>query len=336
MADCEIFSLGDFTLENGRVLPDAKLAYKTYGQLNSSKTNVVLLCSYFTGNHASYEFLIQPGHCFDPEKYFIISTNLFSNGFSSSPSNTPKPLNGPYFPATSIRDNVHAQHRLVVERWRIEKLAMVAGASMGAQQAFQWAVSYPEMVERIAPWVGAARTTPHTFFIPEGVAAALKTDAAWKGGHYEQPPELGLRAAARVVAGWPLSQAWYRQELYKQMGYPTLADFIARFWESFVMQHDANNLLGLIFTWQTHNVGDSPGFGGDYKKALASITAKAVVMPCQTDLYFPPEDSEEEVRCMSNAELKIIPSIWGHFAGLGINAADAEFIDAAIKGCLVS
>jgi homoserine O-acetyltransferase len=164
MADYETFALGDFPLESGRVLPDAKLAYKPYGQLNSSKTNAVLLCSYFTGNHSSYEFLVQPGRCFDPDKYFVISTNLFSNGFSSSPSNTPKPLNGPYFPAISIRDNVHAQRRLVVERWDIEKLTMVAGYSIGAQQAFQWAVSHLEMVERIAPLCGHAHTAPHTFF----------------------------------------------------------------------------------------------------------------------------------------------------------------------------
>ena len=243
MTDYDTFSLGDFPIESGRVLSDAKLAYKTYGQLNSAKTNAVLLCSYFTGNHASYEFLIQPGRCFDPSKYFVISTNLFSNGFSSSPSNTPKPLNGPYFPPLSIRDNVHAQHRLVVEHWGIEKLTMVAGASMGAQQAFQWAVSYPQMVERIAPWVGAARTTPHTFLIPESMATALKMDPAWSSGHYAEQPERGLRALARVAAGWPLSQAWYRQELYKQLGYPTLDDFLRRFFENFFLPFDANNLL---------------------------------------------------------------------------------------------
>ncbi len=297
MADYEIFLLGDFPLENGRVLPDAKLAYKTYGQLNERKSNAVLLCSYFTGNDSSYEFLIQPGRCFDPSKYFVISTNLFSNGFSSSPSNTPKPLNGPYFPAISIRDNVHAQCRLVIERWGIEKLAMVAGGSMGAQQAFQWAVSYPEMVERIAPWVGAAHTTPHTFLVPGRWATALKMDPAWKGGHYEEQPD----------------------------------DFLVRFFDKFFLPFDANNLLSQIHTGQTHNVGDAPGFHGDYTKALAAITAKTVVMPCQTDLYFPPEDSAEEVRCIPNATLKVIPSIWGHFAGLGLNAADVEFIDAAIK-----
>ena len=332
----ETFSLGDFALESGRVLPDAKLAYQTYGALNQAKTNAIVLCSFFTGNHASYEFLIQPRRCFDPGQYFVISTNLFSNGFSSSPSNTPPPLDRSAFPAVSIRDNVRAQHRLVTEQWQLETLAMVAGFSMGAQQAFQWAVSYPGMVERIAPWCGHAHTTPHTFVFLDGLATALKTDVAWQGGQYTEPPRQGMRAMAHAVAGWPLSQAWYREELYKGLGFPTLQDFLVRFWEGFMLSHDANDILGQIRTWQTHNVGDSPGFEGDYKKAVASIQARAVILPGQTDLYFPPEDSAEEAACMPYAELKTIPSIWGHFAGIGLNEEDSRFIDQAIRECLAT
>jgi homoserine acetyltransferase len=92
--EAEAFALGDFWLESGRVLSDAKLVYKTYGHLNAEKTNAVLLCSYFTGDHTGYEFLIQPGRCFDPDRYFVISTNLFCGGLSSSPSNMGKTLNG--------------------------------------------------------------------------------------------------------------------------------------------------------------------------------------------------------------------------------------------------
>jgi homoserine O-acetyltransferase len=334
MADHQIFSLGDFSLEGGMVLRDAKLVYKTYGELNARKTNAVLLPSWYTGTHAGYEFLIKPGRCFDPAKYFVIATNMFANGLSSSPSNTPIPMQGPHFPTITIRDNVHAQHRLVTEKLGLEKLAMVAGFSMGAQQTFQWGVSYPDMVERIAPWAGAARTTPHTHVFIEGFTGALKADAAWKGGAYRKQPERGLRAMARVYAGWGFSQAWYRQELYKEFGHPSVEDFLVAFWENFFLQCDANNLLSQAKTWQTHNVGTSPGFNGDHKKALASIKARAVVMPGQTDLYFPVEDNATEVACMPNAVLKPIPSIWGHFAGFGINTADTEFLDRAIKECL--
>ena len=334
MPDHNLFSLGHFPLECGQILPDAKLAYRIHGELNGQKSNAILIPSWYSGDHTGYEFLIQPGRCLDPTRYCIIAVNMFANGLSSSPSTTPSPLNGPHFPAITIRDNVAAQYRLVHNQLGIERLALVAGFSMGAQQTFQWAVSHPAMVERIVPLCGAARTTPHTHVFIEGFTSALKADAAWNGGEYEAAPDRGLRAMARVYAGWGFSQAWYRQELNKQIGHPSVEDFLVRFWETFFLQCDANDLLSQAKTWQTHNVGDTPGFGGDHKKALASITARAVVMPGQTDLYFPPEDSEAEVACMPNAILKAVPSIWGHFCGAGINPVDTDFIDRAIKECL--
>ena len=334
MPDYNLFSLGHFPLECGQILPDAKLAYKIYGELNAQKSNAILVPSWYSGNHTGYEFLIQPDRGLDPTRYCIITVNMFANGLSSSPSATPAPLNGPHFPAISIRDNVAAQYRLVHDQLGIEKLALVAGFSMGAQQTFQWAVSHPDMVERIVPLCGAARTTPHTYVFIEGFTSALKADAAWRGGEYDTAPDRGLRAMARVYAGWGFSQAWYRQELNKQIGHPSVEDFLVRFWETFFLQCDANDLLSQAKTWQTHNVGDTPGFGGDHKRALASITARAVVMPGQTDLYFPPEDSAAEVECMPNAILKTVPSIWGHFCGAGINPVDTDFIDRTIKECL--
>ena len=334
MPDYNLFSLGHFPLECGQILPDAKLAYKIYGELNAQKSNAILVPSWYSGNHTGYEFLIQPDRGLDPTRYCIITVNMFANGLSSSPSATPAPLNGPHFPAISIRDNVAAQYRLVRDQLGIEKLALVAGFSMGAQQTFQWAVSHPDMVERIVPLCGAARTTPHTYVFIEGFTSALKADAAWRGGEYDTAPDRGLRAMARVYAGWGFSQAWYRQELNKQIGHPSVEDFLVRFWETFFLQCDANDLLSQAKTWQTHNVGETPGFGGDHKRALASITARAVVMPGQTDLYFPPEDSAAEVECMPNAILKTVPSIWGHFCGAGINPVDTDFIDRTIKECL--
>jgi len=334
MADYQLFALGDFLLESGMLLRDAKLVYKTHGQLNARKDNAILLCSWYTGTHAGYEFLIQPERCFDPSKYFVICANLFANGLSSSPGNTPKPFAGSHFPTVTIRDNVRAQHRLVTKQFGVEKLVMVAGFSMGAQQTFQWGVSYPEMVARLAPWCGAARTSPHTHVFIEGFSAALRADAAWNNGDYREQPERGLRAKARVYAGWGFSQDWYRQELFKEIGYSSVEDFLVAFWENFFLQCDANNLLSQAKTWQSHNVGTTPGFNGDWKKALAAVKAKAMVMPGQTDLYFPVADNAAEVACMPNAMLKPIPSIWGHFAGFGMNAADTDFIDKTIKECL--
>ena len=137
MVDYKTFSFGNFPLESGTVLHDAKLAYETYGKLNSRKNNAILLCSYIAGTHQGYELLIKKGRCFDPSKYFVIATNMFANGLSSSPSNTPQRQNGPYFPHVAIRDNVRAQYMLLTEGLKIKRLKMVSGYSMGAQQTFQ-------------------------------------------------------------------------------------------------------------------------------------------------------------------------------------------------------
>ena len=335
MGDHQIFSLGDFRLEGGMVLRNARLAYQIYGRLNQARDNAILLCSWYSGTHTGYEFLIQEGKCFDPAKYCVIAVNLFANGLSSSPSDTPAPMNGPHFPAVGIRDNVRAQHELV-QSLDITTLRLVSGYSMGAQQCFQWAVSYPDMVERIAPWCGAARTTPHTHVFIEGFTSALKADAAWNRGAYPHAPETGIRAMARVYAGWGLSQAWYREHLYTRLGHPSVEDFLVAFWEHFFLQCDANNLLSQARTWQTHNVGDSPGLDGDWQKALSTVSTKVMLMPGQTDLYFPPEDSRAEADCLQNVIYRPIPSIWGHLAGIGMNPEDNAFLDAAIQECLAS
>jgi homoserine O-acetyltransferase len=92
----------------------------------------------------------------------------------------------------------------------------------------------------------------------------------------------------------------------------------------------------MLATWQAADISADPRFAGDFGKALAAITAKAVVMPCRTDLYFPPEDSEIEVGHMPHAALRVIPSVWGHMAGGGINAEDAMFINAALTELLAA
>jgi homoserine O-acetyltransferase len=274
----------------------------------------------------------------DPTRYFIVVPNMFGNGLSSSPSNTPHPHAGPRFPHVSFYDNVEAQYRLVTEHLGIEQLQLVTGWSMGAGQTYQWAVSHPEMVQRILPFCGSSKTSEHNIVFLEAVRYAIMTDAAWQEGLYERPPVKGLRAVGRVYAGWGLSQAFYWQQLYRQdpFDYASLEDFLVGFWEGFFLRKDANNLLAMAWTWQNGDIGRTPGFDGDHERALASITAKAFVMPAEKDLYFPPEDEAYAVERMPNAELRVIPGVWGHFAGGGVNPVDTAFIDNALKELLAS
>ena len=331
-----MFELGDLALQSGTILRNAKLAYKTHGKLNAEKSNVILYPTQFAAQHGDVEWLIGRGRALDPDTSFIIVLDQLGNGLSSSPSNTAPPQDRMRFPTITIQDDIAAQHRLVSEGFGIRRVALVTGYSMGAQQAFQWAVSHPDMVQRIAPFCGTATTTPHNVVFLEGVRAALTADAAWVNGDYQDEPLKGLRALSRVYAGWGLSQAFYKRELYRQMGFSSLEDFIIGFWEQRYTRRDANNLLSMLRTWQLNDVGATPGVGGDRKRALRAITANATVMAGQTDLYFTPEDVEADAAGIPGARFRVIPSLWGHMAGAGINATDSQFIEAEIKALLAS
>src|SRR5260370_15696149 len=165
------FTIANFRTESGVTLPQARVVYGTYGHLNATKDNVVLLPSHYMATFRVYEWLMEPGKALDTSQLFLVATELFGNGRSSSPSNTPEPYHGPRFPVMTIRDNVEAVHRLLTEDLKVTHLRTVVGCSMGAQQAFQWAVSYPSVADRIVATSGTARTYPHGFVRLEGQIA---------------------------------------------------------------------------------------------------------------------------------------------------------------------
>ncbi|HMB79480.1 MAG TPA: alpha/beta fold hydrolase [Vicinamibacterales bacterium] len=333
MADLQIFPLGDVVLQSGATLWQAQLAYATYGTLNAARDNVVLIPTFYAGHHTDVEAMMAPGRAIDPAKYFIVVPNMLGNGLSSSPSNTPPPLDRAAFPRVTIDDNVVCQHRLVTEHLGISRIRLVAGFSMGAQQAFQWGCLYPDMVAAIAPICGTARTSPHNVVFLEGVKAALTADAAFSDGWYNTPPVKGLIAFARVYAGWVYSQEFYRDREYTKMGLSSIDD-VLRFSEARYRSRDANDLLAMLWTWQNADISANTRFNGDLTSALGVIRARAIVMPSTTDLYFRVRDNELEVPHMPNAELRPIPSSWGHAAGRGTNPPDNQFIDAALKELL--
>ncbi|WP_103109304.1 alpha/beta fold hydrolase [Brevibacillus reuszeri] len=329
--DYDIFELGDIGLQSGETLPQAFLAYKTYGTLNATKDNVIVFPTSFGDQHYQNEWLIGINKALNPEKYFIVIPNMLGNGLSSSPSNAASPFDKANFPNVTIFDNVALQHRLLTERFGVKKVVLATGWSMGAIQAFQWGASYPDMVERLAPFAGTAKTWPHNSVMIEGIRAALQADAAWNKGMYTAPPELGLRTLGRVYASWGFSQAFYREECFKELGYASLSDFISSFWEESFFQSDANDLLAMMWTWQHADISRNPLYDGDFAFALNSIKARTVVMPVRTDLYFTAEDSQYETSLIPNATFQPIESIWGHLAGFGLNPTDANFIDSTLK-----
>src|SRR5215467_10951427 len=290
------FVIPNFRTEGGAVLPQARIVYGVYGRLNADHSNAVLLPSHYMANFHGYEWLIGPGKALDPSDLFLVATELFGNGGSSSPSNTPEPFHGPRFPPMTIRDNVEAVRRLLVEELKITHVRAVIGFSMGAEQAFQWAVSHANFADRIVATSGTAKTYPHGVVRLEGQIAALTADPAFQGGNYTAPPRVGLEAFGLVWAGWLYSQEWWRRELWKTNSAPgtTFEQAMNSFRKRF--SADANDYILQARTWERHDVGTTPGHGGDIESALQSIKVPVLYMPSETDLYFPVGDARYEAQ----------------------------------------
>jgi homoserine O-acetyltransferase len=329
------FVLHDFHTESGTVLPEAHVVYATLGALNAAGDNAVLLPSHYMANVNGYNWLIGPkDRALDPSRDYLILTELFGNGRSSSPSNTPEPFHGPRFPVTTIRDNVEAVHRLLAEQLHVKHLKAVVGFSMGAEQAFQWAVSYPADMDAIVATSGTAKCYGHGYVRLEGQIAALTTDPAWQNGEYTLPPTKGLEAFGVVWAAWLYSQEWWRQELWRTTSRPGTT--FEQAWQQFrtAFRADANDYILQARTWQRHDVGTTPGFGGDVEKALRSIKARVLYMPSETDLYFPITDARYEQAFIPRVTFTPIPSLWGHTAGAGSNPADLAFLNEHVAAFL--
>ena len=332
--DHEIFRLRDFELQSGVTLPDAQLAYRTYGELNAAGDNVVVLPTFYTGNHMRNEGFFGPGRAIDPARHFIVSVNLFGNGISSSPSNTPPPFDAAGFPDITFYDNVRAQHALLTEGLGVRRIALVTGWSMAGCQSFQWGAQYPDMVDAILPFCGSAKTSEHNIVFLEGVKAALTADGTYDGGNYSEPPTRGLKAFGRVYAGWAFSQTFYREQMYKLKGFDT-AEGLLQDWEQDHLDWDANDLLCKLWTWQRGDIGAQPAYRGNFEAALAAIEARTIVIACDRDLYFRPADNEIEIEGIRNGELRIYESPWGHcVASPGNDARFEAYLDEAIAELL--
>jgi homoserine O-acetyltransferase len=335
-ASHHVFTLDHFTFESGATVPNVKVVYGTYGRLNANRDNVILLPSHYLADHHGYDWLIGPGLALDTTRYFLVATELFGNGHSSSPSNTPEPFHGPRFPVATIRDNVEVVHRLLVDQLGVTHLRAIIGFSMGAEQAFQWAVSYPDFSDRIVATSGTAKCWPHGVVRLEAQIGAIELDSAFKGGDYTVEPKQGIELFGLVWTGWLFSQEWWRRELWRQISPPgtTFESFVADLRKNFIPGADANDLILQARTWERHDVGTTRGFDGSIAKALASIKAPVLYMPSETDLYFPLTDARYEAQFIPHVTLTPIPSLWGHPAGAGADSADATFLNQRIAAFL--
>lgn len=323
------FRLGDYQVQSGEVIRDARIVWKSYGTLSPQKDNVVLYPSSFAAQHTDMEWLIRPDGILDPTRWFVIIPNMFSNGLSSGAAETPD-----YPKLVTSWDNVQAQRRLLTEQFGIEKLHAVYGFSMGAQQAYHWAAIFPDDVARIIAVCGSARTAEHNKVFLSGLLRTLEAAPEHLGnGRFNEEPRLTMRAFSHIYAGWGLSQDFYRERLHlTALGAPDLDTYIKNDWEASFGRRRAANCYGQLVTWTNGDISANPMYHGDLERALKAIKARVLLMPGATDLYFRVPDNELEMKHLASAELLPIPSVWGHRAGNPVkNPVDAEFLKTAVR-----
>lgn len=323
----EYFDIGGFPLESGMLLPSgAKLAYRVHGPSSSSSQSdgVILHPTSFDAVHTDLEYQIGPGKTLDTNKYTVIVPNLLGNGVSFSPSLSSMEDG---YPLITIGDNVRLQRKLLREELRLSsptfKLKLVYGYSMGGLQAYDWAISYPEEVERIAVVCGAANCSELNAIFLSSLEAALTADSSWdvQTQRFRVHPTKGLRAFATIYAGWGVGSSYYEEQSYKDAGYTSADDFLARSYIPAFAHCDANDLLSQIRTWRTTTRAD-----GTLQQALSMvIQAKVLLMPCDTDRYFTLKASKHEADLLGLRQQQeqqqisvVLRPIWstsGHRAG---------------------
>jgi len=320
------FAEGDLKLESGEVIKDFSISYVTHGTLNAAKSNAILMVTAISGNHHRLDFMIGPGKALDPEKYFIICTDAIANGLSTSPSNS-KAQPRMSFPKFVIRDMVESQYRLLKETLGIDHVVAVIGPSMGGMQVLQWGVSHPDMMDALVAMVPLAKTPAWNVAVLEASRKAIMTDAAWKDGNYEAPPEKGIRLWRDILNLLAARTPDMYAAQFKN-GIDVLPWMEQQ--ETAVMKaFDANDWIYQTWAYERHDVGTTPGFGGDTAKALASIKAKTLILTGTKDLLNPEFEPIEAGKAIPNVKMMTISpgTVTGHAAAGGAIPADVEFLN---------
>ena len=311
--------LGDFRLESGEAIRDCRIGYRTFGKLNTEKSNAVLFPTWFGGTTENLVGYIAPGKLVNPEKYFVILADALGDGVSSSPSNSKRQPHMK-FPAFAIRDMVNAEHQLVEKVLNIPHLRGVIGISMGGMQTFQWIVAYPGFMDRAIPIVGSPKLTSYDLLLWQAGIHAIEADANWKGGDYTSPPEAGLRTLADID-GLAIETPSYRVRETKPEDFKK---FIEKSEHDTIHGFDANNWIRQASAMMGHDV--SRPFGGDMRKAAASVKARVLVIVGLQDHMVNPQPALAFARLLQAHTLEL-DSDCGHLAP----DCQAVKVDAAVE-----
>jgi homoserine O-acetyltransferase len=311
-------------LELGGVLPGVKVAYRTWGTLNDTKSNAILICHALTGNADAevwWSGMFGEGRAFDETKDFIICSNVLGSCYGTTGPLSPNPVSGrhygPDFPRITIRDMVAVQHRLV-RSFGIERLSLVVGASLGGMQVLEWGCMYPEMAGGLMPMGISGRHSAWCIAQSEAQRQAIAADGDWNDGWYDPAlqPAKGL-AAARMMAmctyrcfeNFQLRFDRQLQEdgLFKAESYQRYQG------KKLVGRFDANTYLTLTRAMDMHDVGRGRGA---YESVLGSLAMPVEILSIDSDILYPKEEQEELARLIPGSRILFLDEPYGHDAFL--------------------
>ena len=331
-------------LESGRLLSPVTVAYETYGELNEDKSNAILICHALTGSANAAGFskkdappgwwndMIGPGKAFDTDKYFIISSNILGSCYGTTGPASIDPFTGKHygrrFPVVTVKDMIKVQKRLV-DHLGITRLLAVAGGSLGGMQALEWGVSYPESMRAIIPIATSGRITPMAIAFNTIARFAITKDPNYNGGGYygKAAPKDGLAIGRMAGHITYLSDAAFTKKfgrryatfegIYDFSGFFEVENYLRHNGYKFTERFDANSYLYLL---KAMDIFDLTYGHNSYEEAVGKIKAKTLFITFSSDFLFPPYQTEELAKIMSEngntPEWKHIESDYGHDAFL--------------------
>jgi len=333
------------SLDSGATLEPVDVAYETYGELNAERSNAILILHAFTGDaHAAgisrktgkpgwWDNMIGPGKAFDTEKYFVVCSNVLGGCMGTTgPSSTNPKTGKPYamdFPVITIADMVRLQ-RMVVDHLGIERLLAVAGGSMGAMQALQWAVDYPERVAAAIPIAGTWRHSAQQIAFNEVGRQAIMADPDWRGGDYygTQGPARGLAVARMIGHITYMSDESMREKFGRRLrekekfGFDFDIDFEVESYlryrgTQFVGRFDANSYL---YITKAMDYFDITNGSGSLAAALEKTQSRFLLISFTSDWLYPSYQSQEIVNALRGRNKDVayceLSSNYGHDAFL--------------------
>lgn len=317
-----LFTLKDFTFECGQTLPELNIGYLRFGELNAQRDNLLLVLP-GTGNvrHSILEH-IGPGRAYDTDHYCVISTDAIGGGTSSKPADGL----GAAFPDYTIRDMVHAQVQLVKSGLGLgdQPIAVLAGASMGAFQALEWLIHYPDMVLSAILLVPDWRASNSFQLATQRMVDIIKLDPHWNNGHYTSPPTEGLRLAGKHYFAWTVTDDYIAESDYSALEREASAagDWFASW--------DAWSLLKRYQASSKHDV--SACFDGLLANALARVNANTLVLPCTTERLLSVEGAKQLAEGLTNVTYAPVDSNKGHLAWRAMpGSSQTQFINRTIR-----